>query len=93
MARVLATDEARTAIAAIQAVLDGSMTDTLTRLQQQGQVLCSPESWDGQLAAQFRSETWPAHERAFLQMKGSLEALREQVARINTDILSAGGNA
>ena len=93
MARVLATDEAKAAISNIQGILNGGMTETITRLQAEGAVLSSPDQWDGQLASQFRSELWPQHQQALTAVKGALEALQQQVQRINADILAAGGNA
>lgn len=92
MARVLATDEAKAAISSIQGILNGTLTETIARLQAEGTVLSSPDQWDGQLAHQFRSDIWPQHQQALTAVKGALDALHQQVQRINADILAAGGN-
>lgn len=93
MARVLADDAAKAAVTRIQSILSGDLTSTITMLQHEGNTLSDLNHWDGTLAQQFRSEIWPSHTAAMSSMKSALEQLQQQVARINSDILAAGGNA
>ena len=91
--RVLSTDQAKQAIAQIQTIVNGGLTEQIDALDRQGQQLSQPDVWDGQLAAQFRSEVWPRTRKALDQAVAELTALREQLARISTNIMQAGGNA
>ncbi len=91
MPRVLSTDAARTAISSLSAIINGGLTDQINQLDQQGRRLCEPDVWDGSLAAQFRS-AWPQTSRSLQTVRAELDELRQRVERINTDIMSAGGN-
>ena len=90
MPRVLSTDAARAAIAAMSSIIHGGLADQLASLDQQGRQLCEPEVWDGGLAAQFRS-AWPQTSASLQAMRAQLDELRQQVERINADIMAAGG--
>ena len=92
MARVLADDAAKAAVARIQSILAGDLTASITALQNEGNVLSDANHWDGMLAGQFRGEIWPSHTAAIASVKAALEQLQQQVQRINADILAAGGN-
>jgi hypothetical protein len=59
MSRVLSTEEAKSAIRQIQAIVTGGLTEQISQLDTQGQKLSQPDIWDGPLAATFRSSTWP----------------------------------
>ena len=91
--RVLSTDQAKSAIQQVQAIINGGLTEQITRLDAQGKVLSSPDVWDGQLAAQFRDATWPQTKSALDKAKTELDELREQLQRIAQNIMTAGGNA
>ena len=93
MSRVLSTEQARSAVTALQSVISGGLTEQIARLDAQGRTLSQPEVWDGQLAAQFRGTTWPQTKRALDAAVVELEALREQLSRITANIMAAGGNA
>ena len=58
-ARVLSTDQAKSAITQIQAIINGGLTEQISKLDSQGKVLSNPDVWDGPLAQQFRDSTWP----------------------------------
>lgn len=90
--RVLSTEQAKTAIAQVQAIVDGGLAEQISRLDAQGRVLSSPDVWDGQLAAQFRDNTWPQTRTALERARQELDLLREQLARITNNIMMAGGN-
>ena len=53
-ARVLSTDQAKSAITQIQAIINGGLTEQISKLDSQGKVLSNPDVWDGPLAQQFQ---------------------------------------
>ena len=89
--RVLSTEQAKSAIQQVQAIINGGLSDQITRLDQQGKVLSDPDVWDGPLAQQFRDQTWPETKAALDKARQELEQLREQLQRIAQNIMSAGG--
>ncbi len=89
--RVLSTGTARSSIQKFQQVVNGPLLDQINALNAEGQKLSDPNNWDGRLAADFRSR-WPDTHQKLTAMKQSLEDLRAQVARINQNIMEAGGN-
>ena len=91
MSRVLSTDEAKDSIRQIQSIINNSLTEQITALDQQGQVLSTPDVWDGPLAEQFRSQVWPETRSALEKAKAQLEELRSNLDKIATDIFTAGG--
>lgn len=92
MSRVVTSDEAKTAIQQIQSIVNGGFSDQIVQLDAQGRVLSDPQNWDGVLAQQFRSSTWPETKAALDKAKQELEDLRNQLDRISQNIFSAGGN-
>lgn len=92
-ARVLSTEEAKTAIRQIQSIVNGGFTDQITNLDNQGRILSDPNVWDGPLAENFRNGTWPETKSALDNAKQQLEELRNQLDRISQDIFTAGGGA
>ena len=93
MSRVLSTDEAKSAIQQIQSIVNGGLADQISRLDAQGRTLSDPNVWDGPLASQFRSSTWPETKSALEKAKQELEELRTQLNAISQNIFSAGGGA
>ena len=93
MSRVLSTEEAKAAIRQMQSIIGGGFTDQITQLDAQGRILSDPNTWDGPLAATFRSSTWPETKAALDRAKTELEELRTQLDRIAQDIFTAGGGA
>lgn len=93
MSRVLSTEQAKSAIAQVQGIVTGGLTDQISALDGQGRVLSDPNVWDGPLAAQFRGSTWPETKAALDKAKQELEQLRVQLQKISQDIFSAGGGA
>ena len=91
MSRVLSTDEAKDSIRQIQSIINDGLTEQITALDQQGQVLSTPDVWDGPLAEQFRSQVWPETRSALEKAKAQLEELRSNLDKIATDIFTAGG--
>lgn len=92
MVRVLSSEEARTAITQMQNIINGGLTEQIRNLDTQGQRLSDPNVWDGKLANDFRSQ-WPDTKRALDTAIQKLDELRTQVHSINSDIMTAGGNA
>ena len=90
--RVLSTEQAKQAIAQMQAIVNGGLAEQIVRLDAQGKVLSTPDVWDGQLAAQFRDTTWPQTKSALDRARTELDLLREQLQRIAKNIMAAGGN-
>lgn len=91
MTRVLSTEEAKSAIRQIQNIVNGGLTDQITALDGQGRILSDQNVWDGPLASNFRSSTWPETKAALDKAKVELEELRVQLDKISEDIFSAGG--
>jgi uncharacterized protein YukE len=91
MARVLSTEEAKTAIRQMQSIIAGGFTDQITSLDSQGKRLSDPNVWDGPLAETFRNTTWPQTRSALEKAKTQLDELRGQLDKISQDIFSAGG--
>ena len=93
MSRVLSTDQAKTAITQIQALINGGLSEQISKLDAQGKILSDPNVWDGQLAQTFRGDTWPQTKSALDKAKVELDQLREQLQRIAQNIMQAGGNS
>lgn len=91
--RVLASEEAKAAIRQLQSIISGGLTDQISALNAQGQVLSDPNVWDGPLASQFRSGTWPETRAALEKAKTELEELRGQLEQISSNIMAAGGGS
>ena len=90
-ARVLATEQAKTSIQQVQAIINGGLADEIAKLDQQGRTLSEPDVWDGPLAQQFRDQIWPETKAALDKAKQELDELRDQLDRISTNIMQAGG--
>ncbi len=93
MSRVLSTEQAKTAIQQLQAIINGGFTDQITQMDAQGKTLSDPNVWDGPLAERFRGTTWPETRAALDKAKTELESLRTQLQAISTNIFSAGGGS
>lgn len=92
-ARVLSTEEAKSAIRRIQEIINGGLTEQIAALDAEGQKLSDPNNWDGPLAEQFRGSTWPETKSALEKAKTELDELHQQLQKISTDIFTAGGGA
>jgi uncharacterized protein YukE len=92
-ARVLSSDQAKTAIQQVQAIINGGLSDQISRLDSQGKILSDPNVWDGPLAQQFRDQTWPETKSALDRAHQELDQLREQLHRISQNIMTAGGGS
>lgn len=93
MSRVLSTEQAKSAIGQVQSIINGGFTDQIAALDAQGKILSDPNIWDGPLATQFRSSTWPETKAALDKARQELEELRGQLQQISQNIFSAGGGA
>ncbi len=89
--RVVSTATAREAITKIQQIVDGPLLQQINDLNREGQRLSEPNNWDGRLAREFRTG-WADTYNKLIQTQRALEELRRQVAQINQNIMSAGGN-
>ena len=92
-ARVLSTDQAKTSIQQVQAIINGGLAEQIQALDSQGKILSDPNVWDGPLAQQFRDSTWPETKAALDKAKMELDDLRNQLERISQNIMTAGGGA
>lgn len=90
-ARVLSTDQAKTAIQQMQAIINGGLSEQIGKLDAQGKILSNADVWDGPLAQQFRDQVWPETKSALDKAKQELDELRDQLQRIAQNIMSAGG--
>lgn len=91
--RVLSTEEAKQAITRVKNLIEGGLTEQIQALDGQGKILSDPNVWDGPLASQFRSSTWPETKSALDKAKQELDELHQQLQKISQDIFSAGGGA
>jgi len=91
--RVLSSEQAKTAIQQMQAIINGGLTDQISQLDSQGKTLSDPNVWDGPLAEKFRSGTWPETKAALEKCRTELEELRGQLQQISTNIMTAGGGS
>lgn len=89
--RVLSTDQAKTSIQQVQAIINGGLAEQIAKLDAQGKTLSDPNVWDGPLAQQFRDQTWPETKSALEKAKTELDELRNQLQKISSNIMSAGG--
>ncbi len=89
--RVLSTAQAREAIQRLQQIINGPLLEQIRALDTQGRILSDPNVWDGNLAQQFRSE-WPNTHSTLLKTQETLDRLRQDVQKINQNIMMAGGN-
>ncbi|WP_239334376.1 hypothetical protein [Frankia sp. CiP3] len=92
MARVVSSDAARDAVTRMQTIINSGLQQEIGNLAKEGQLLSDPNNWDGQLAIQFRSSVWPDTKAALDKALTELEQLRQQISKINIDIMTAGGN-
>lgn len=91
MARVLSSDQAKSAIQQDQAIINGGLTEQISKLDGQGKILSDPNVWDGPLAQQFRDRTWPQTKSALDRAQTELDQPRDQLQKIATNIGQAGG--
>ena len=59
MSRVLSTEQAKAAIRGLISTINGGFSEQITQLDNHGRTLSDPNNWDGPLAQQFRTSTWP----------------------------------
>lgn len=91
--RVLITPEAKTAITNIQSIINNGLESTVNSLKTNGEQLSEPAVWDGGLAANFRSTVWPDCRSALDKTTTALNELHQQLQKIYSQIMQAGGNA
>jgi uncharacterized protein YukE len=89
--RVLSSAAAREAIQRFGKIINGDLLTQINALNREGQTLSQPDNWDGRLAADFRSK-WPDTNAALQKMKSALEQLKNDIQKINENIMQAGGN-
>ncbi|MEA2242222.1 MAG: hypothetical protein QOI98_381 [Solirubrobacteraceae bacterium] len=91
--RVLSTEQAKTSIHQVQAIVNGGLAEQIAKLDSQGKMLSCPDVWDGPLAQTFRDQIWPETKSALEKVKQELDELRGQLERIAQNIMHAGGGA
>ena len=91
--RVLSSEQAKSAIQQVQAIINGGLTEQISKLDGQGKILSNPDVWDGPLAQQFRDQTWPETKSALDRAHQELDQLRDQLQKISQNIMTAGGGA
>ena len=91
--RVLSTATARTGIGQIRSLIDNGLAEQIRQLNNQGQILSDPENWDGPLANEFRSATWPQTKSALDKAQQELGVLQQSLDKIAQNIFSAGGGS
>ena len=63
------TEQAKSAIQQMQAIINGGFTDQISQLDSQGRTLSDPNVWDGPLAEKFRGSSWPETRAALEKAK------------------------
>jgi uncharacterized protein YukE len=91
--RVLATEEARSTITQIKALLDGGLQQSIQTLNRLGTTLSDPNVWDGTLAESFRAQLWPECRSSLETTQRELGELHQKLQTIAQNIMQAGGNA
>ena len=91
MSRVLSTEQAKAAIRGLISTINGGFSEQIIQLDNHGRTLSDPNNWDGPLAQQFRTSTWPETKAALDKAKTELEELQMQLDKISQNIFSAGG--
>ena len=89
--RVLSTEQAKTSIQQVQAIINGGLEEQIGKLDAQGKTLSDPEVWDGPLAQTFRDQIWPETKSALDKAKQELGQLHHQLQSISRNIMTAGG--
>lgn len=89
--RVLSTEQAKSSIQQVQAIINGGLAEQIDKLDKEGKTLSDPNVWDGPLAQQFRDQTWPETKSALEKAKQELDELRGQLQKISQNIMTAGG--
>lgn len=89
--RVLSTATAKQSITKMQQIINSGLLDQIEKLNREGQILSDPNVWDGRLAAEFRNN-WPQTYNTLKKAQQELEQLRQNVHKINQNIMTAGGN-
>ena len=89
--RVLSTEQAKTSIQQVQAIINGGLEEQIGKLDAQGKTLSSPDVWDGPLAQQFRDQIWPETKSALDKARQELGELHQQLQKISQNIMAAGG--
>ena len=92
MSRVLSTQEAKDAIVALRSGIDNDFFNAVGALNRQGQILSNPDCWDGDLARQFRDETWPHVQSVLNKATSDLQELNDSLRQIAENIFAAGGS-
>ena len=91
--RVLSTEQAKTSIQQVQAIINGGLSEQIGKLDGQGKMLFNPDVWDGPLAQMFRGQVWPETKSALDKVAQELDELRSQLQMIAHNIMQAGGGA
>ncbi len=89
--RVLSSDQAKSAIQQVQSIVNGGLTEQISKLDAQGKILSDANVWDGPLAQRFHDQTWPQTKSALDKAKQELDQLRDQLQKINNEIMRSGG--
>ncbi len=91
--RVLSTEQAKSAIAQMQAIVDGGLAEQISPARRPGQGAVQP----GRVGRPAGSAVPRQHVAADPERTGAarqeLDALREQLQQIAQNIMPAGGNA
>src|SRR3954447_23374272 len=91
--RGLSTEQAKSAIQQVQGIINGGLVEQITKLDAQGKILSNPDVWDGPLAQHFRDSTCPETKSALDRAHTELDQRREQLQKIATNIMTAGGGS
>lgn len=87
---IKSTPEAISAIATMQAIINGGLTEQVQALSRAGDTAGDRANWEGPLAEQFRS-VWGDTKVNLNRLVADLAELRQRLHVVQTNIQSAGG--
>jgi hypothetical protein len=87
---IKSTPQAIEAIATMQAIINGGLTEQIDALSRAGDTAGDPANWEGPLAGQFR-QVWVDTKGNLSRLLADLAALRERLNVVQTNIQAAGG--
>ena len=87
---IKSTPQAIDAIATMQAIINGGLTEQIDALSRAGDTAGEEANWDGPLAVQFR-QVWVDTKGNLTRLLTDLGALRERLNVVQHNIQAAGG--
>ena len=87
---IKSTPEAIAAIATMQAIINGGLSEQVSALAKAGETAGEPQHWEGPSAEQFRG-VWGQTKQNLTRLLIDLEELRKRLEVVQRNIQTAGG--